>query len=54
MSKHRFSNSGKIRQEILMRATKPSFESWEAVPLRVRLLILEQITLAIQEVLREV
>ena len=52
--KHRFSNSGKIRQEVLALAAKPSFESWEAVPLNIRLLILEHITLTIQEVLREV
>lgn len=51
--KHRFSNSGKIRSEILALASKPSFESWEAIPLHTRLLILEHITLTIQEVLRE-
>ena len=52
--KHRFSNSGKIRQEILTLAAQPKFESWEAIPLNIRLLILEHIDLTIQEVLREI
>jgi hypothetical protein len=51
---HRFSNSGKVRQEVLAVATQPKFETWESVPLRTRLLILEHITLTLQEVLREV
>ena len=51
--KHRFSNSGKIRREILALAAKPKYETWASVPLRIRLLILEQITLATQEVLSE-
>lgn len=50
--KHRFSNSGKIRQEVLAIATQPKFESWEQVPQRIRVLILEHITLTIQEALR--
>lgn len=52
--KHRFSNSGKIRSEVLALAAQPKFESWAAIPLRIRLLILEHITLTVQEVLREV
>lgn len=51
---HRFSNSTKIRQEVLDRASEPKFETWEDVPQNIRILILEHITLTIQEVLREV
>jgi len=50
----RFSNSGKIRQEVLALAAQPKFETWESVPLRTRLLILEHIILTLQEVLREI
>lgn len=53
--KRRFSNSGKIRGEILALAGysfRQSFKTWEEIPLRIRLLILEHIDLTIQEVLR--
>lgn len=54
--KHRFSNSGRIRSEILSLAFcghSLPFRSWEKIPLRIRLLILEHIDLLIKEVLRE-
>lgn len=49
---HRFSNSQKVRQEILALAAKPTYKAWGEIPLRLRLLILEHIMLTAREVLR--
>ena len=50
----KFSNPARVRQEILASARpRPMYETWEAVPLRLRLLMLEHITLLIAEVMRE-
>ena len=50
---HPMSNPSRVRQEILALAhegqPKPMFESWESIPLRFRLLLLEHITFLIDE-----
>ncbi len=51
---HRFSNTKRTRNWIAdYRPEFRKFESWESIPYRFRLLLLEHILLTVQEVLRE-
>ncbi len=52
MKTHRFSNSNRVRQDILNRLYHP-YESWEEIPQALRIQILELIDQAIQKTLQE-
>lgn len=53
---HRFSNTRRTRNWVAgtdkYSPAAVKFDSWESIPLHLRLLILEHISLAVQEVLR--
>lgn len=54
MRRHRFSNTKRTRDWVAGRLqSKPlQFKTWEAIPLHFRLLVLEHISLTVEEVLR--
>lgn len=53
MSRHRFSNSARVRADVLAKAGFSLYKKWEDVPQNLRYLILLHIQDIIEEVLSE-